>query len=164
MTTFADGSHDEIVVFFTNARGQRKKSLIRVLHAASQANVETLISKMQALSKMSIKSYRRIASRNSSDAQAATEFDPAAAPFALLTEELKLLYTCGPDQVNTRSSIFGPDGANLIKGDNNTMVGDLTASAFTELETAAKVVQVNTAGALVATLEEAKKDTTKASK
>jgi hypothetical protein len=162
-TTFAAGPYDEVVVFFTDHLGEKKKTLIRVAHAASTANVEALIAAMQAGTVMSIQGYHRIVDMIGSGYPTAPAYNPSTSPYGQLTQELRLLYTCGPGKVNTRSSLFGPLGTPLIAGPSETIVGDLTNGIFTAIQTAAQAVQVNTQGAAVATLEEARLFTTKAS-
>jgi len=163
MTTWAPADFDELSVFYTDFDGQKKHTKVRVASGASDGDIEALIAKMQAASDLSIQAYNRIKANVGSGYPAANEYNSSTHPYAQLTEELRCIFTCGPQEVNTRSTIFGPKPTNLQKGDNNTIVLNPSSATFTDLEAAAQAVQVNTKGTAVATLEKAVLGTTKAS-
>lgn len=144
---------DDVAIKFLDERGQTKTALIRVLAVTNDADIQALIATMQAVSKASVASYKRVKGFVNDAAAAATAFNSSTNPFGKLSEALLVDCTCGPDEEKTRTSIYMPAPANLIAGSRNKIVLDSAAATFTNLENALAAVATNTKGTAVDTIE-----------
>jgi hypothetical protein len=146
MPSWAAANYELVSITAVDSTGLRKSVDIRVAAGASDANIQTLIAKMQAQSDASLSAYTRHKPFIDSDAADPSPYDPAVNPLNLLSTALQLDYTCGPSKQPTRISVVAPASSDLVKGSFDKARLDPTSTSFTDLQTAGINVLTNTAG------------------